>query len=51
MTTDGEITESPSMRNVTHKPEQISGLETWAFALATALVALIVIGVVPHLHW
>jgi hypothetical protein len=41
--------ESALMRNVTHKPEQISGLETWAFALATALVALIVIGVLPAL--
>ena len=39
------------MRNVTHKPEQISGLETWGFALATALVALIVIGVLPHMLW
>jgi hypothetical protein len=39
------------MRNVTRKPEHISGLETWAFALATVLVALIVIGVLPHVHW
>jgi hypothetical protein len=39
------------MRNVTHKPGQISGLETWAFVLATGLVALIVIGVLPHVHW
>jgi hypothetical protein len=39
------------MRNVTRKPEQISGLEMWAFALATVLVALIVIGVLPHVHW
>ena len=30
---------------------RISGLEVWAFALATTLVALIAVGVVPLGHW
>jgi hypothetical protein len=33
------------------KSEPVSGLEAWALALATALVALIAVGVVPHVHW
>jgi hypothetical protein len=39
------------MRNFLHKSGRLSGLEAWAFALATALVALIVVGVFPHGHW
>ena len=34
-----------------HESERISRLEAWALALATALVALIAIGIVPHVHW
>jgi hypothetical protein len=39
------------MSDFSHEPERISRLETWALALATALVALIAIGIVPHVHW
>ena len=38
------MTESP------RKPKGISRLEAWAFALATALVVLIAIGVFPRVH-
>jgi hypothetical protein len=38
------MTESP------HEPKGVSRLEAWAFALATALVVLIAVGVVPRLH-
>ena len=31
--------------------ERVSGLEAWALALAPALVALIAVGVIPHVHW
>jgi len=33
------------------KRKRVSRLEAWAFAFATALVALITIGVVPTVHW
>jgi hypothetical protein len=39
------------MSDFPHEPERVSALETWALALATALVALIAIGIVPHVHW
>jgi hypothetical protein len=39
------------MSDFPHKPERVSGLEAWALAFATALVALIVVGVVPQVHW
>lgn len=39
------------MSDVPHKSERVSGLEAWALALATALIALIAVGVVPHVHW
>jgi hypothetical protein len=39
------------MTDFPHKPEHAPGLEAWALALATALVALIAVGVVPHVHW
>ena len=39
------------MSDFRHKSKQVSGLEAWALALATALVALIAVGVVPHAHW
>ena len=39
------------MSDVPHKSERVSGLEAWALALATALVALIAVGVIPHVHW
>jgi hypothetical protein len=39
------------MSDFSHKSERVSALEAWALALATALVALIAIGVVPHMHW
>ncbi|MFZ0346797.1 MAG: hypothetical protein WCE36_00635 [Pseudolabrys sp.] len=35
------------MSDVPHKSERVSGLEAWALALATALVALIAVGVIP----
>jgi hypothetical protein len=40
-----------SMSDFPHKSERVSGLEAWALALATALVALIAVGVVPHVYW
>ena len=36
------------MTDFPHEPERISGLEAWALALATALIA---VGIVPHVHW
>ena len=39
------------MSDFSRKSERISGLEVWAFALATTLVALIAVGVVPLGHW
>jgi hypothetical protein len=39
------------MSDLPRKSERVSGLEIWAFALATTLVALIAVGVVPHGHW
>jgi hypothetical protein len=38
------------MTHIPHRPKGVSRLEAWAFALATALVALIAIGVVPGVH-
>ncbi len=31
--------------------ERGSAIETWALALATALVALIAVGVLPRVYW
>jgi hypothetical protein len=39
------------MTDFPHEPKRVSRLEAWAFALATVLVALIAVGVVPHVHW
>ncbi len=39
------------MTDFPHEPERVSRLEAWALALATALVALIAVGIVPHVHW
>jgi hypothetical protein len=39
------------MSDFSHEPERISRLEAWSLALATALVALIAIGIVPHMDW
>ena len=39
------------MSDFSHESDRISGLEAWALALATSLVALITIGIVPHVHW
>jgi hypothetical protein len=39
------------MSDFPHKGERISGLEAWTFAFATALVVLIVVGIVPQVHW
>jgi len=39
------------MSDLPRKSGRVSGLEVWAFALATTLVVLIAIGVVRHGHW
>jgi hypothetical protein len=39
------------MSDFPHEPERVSQLEAWTLALATALVALIAVGVIPHVHW
>jgi hypothetical protein len=39
------------MSDFPHEPKRISALEAWTLALATALVALIAIGVLPRVHW
>ena len=39
------------MSDFPHEPERVSQLEAWALALATALVVLIAIGIVPRMHW
>ena len=38
------------MTDFPHEPKRASRLEAWAFALATVLVALIAIGVLPRVH-
>ena len=38
------------MTDFPHDPKRVSRLEAWAFALATTLVALIAIGVLPGVH-
>jgi hypothetical protein len=38
------------MTNSPKEPKGVSRLEAWAFALATTLVALIAIGVLPRVH-
>lgn len=47
----GSVTGAGPMSDFSHEPERISRLEAWSLALATALVALIAIGIVPHMHW
>src|SRR5262245_58096588 len=47
----GSVTGAGPMTDFPHKSERVSALEAWALALATALVALIAIGIVPHVHW
>ena len=47
----GSVAGAGPMSDFPHESERISGLEAWALALATALVALIAIGIVPHVHW
>src|SRR4249920_238792 len=47
----GSVTGASPMSDFSHEPERISRREAWALALATALVALIAIGIVPHVHW
>ena len=42
---------SAPMTDLPHEPKRVSRLEAWAFVFATALVALIAVGVVPHVHW
>jgi hypothetical protein len=32
-------------------PERVSAIESWALAIATALVALIAVGVLPRVDW
>jgi len=39
------------MSDFSHEPERFRGWKPWSLALATALVALIAIGIVPHMHW
>jgi hypothetical protein len=39
------------MSDFPNESERISGLEAWALAFAMAPVALIAIGIVPHVHW
>ena len=38
------------MTRLPEKPKGVSRLEAWAFALATTLLALIAIGVLPGVH-
>jgi hypothetical protein len=42
------------MTDLTRDPQRFLArfsLDTWAVAIATALVALIVLGVLPHISW
>jgi hypothetical protein len=39
------------MTDFPNEPKRVSRLEAWAFTLATVLVVLIAVGVVPHVHW
>ena len=38
------------MTEFPHEPKGVSRLEAWAFALATTLVLLIAVGVLPRVH-
>ncbi|HEY6022748.1 MAG TPA: hypothetical protein VIV34_01065 [Pseudolabrys sp.] len=42
------MTDLPHGRRSVLEPNALDG---WALAIATALVALIVLGVLPHLSW
>jgi hypothetical protein len=33
------------------EPQQLSALENWPVAIATALIVLIIVGVLPRLSW
>src|SRR4029078_11571489 len=46
----GSVTGAGPMSDFSHEPERISRLEAWSLALAPALVALIAIDIVPHMH-
>jgi hypothetical protein len=42
------------MSDFPHEPPRLAPqgtLEDWLLAIATALVALLAIGVLPHIHW
>ena len=39
------------MTDVPHESDRGPDLESWALALATALVALAAVGLLPHVHW
>jgi hypothetical protein len=42
------------MTDLTHSPQRFLArfsLDSWAVAIASALVVLIVLGVLPHISW
>ena len=38
------------MTDFPHQPQRPSALDRWALAIATALIVLIVAGVLPHMN-
>jgi hypothetical protein len=39
------------MTDFSHEPRRHSALDSWALAIATALIVLIVAGVLPRISW
>lgn len=37
------------MTDLSHEPQRLSALENWAVAIATALIVLIIVGVLPRI--
>jgi hypothetical protein len=39
------------MTDLPHEPRRLAALDRWALAIATALIVLIVAGVLPRITW
>ena len=39
------------MTDFPHEPQRLAALDRWALAIATALIVLIVAGVLPRITW
>ena len=39
------------MTDFPHQPQRVAALDRWALAIATALIVLIVAGILPRVPW